>query len=71
MSPVNHRGKNELAILFNKHEVQGHRELVSLVNWCFEPGQPLGIISGLRETFIERYIVEETNKAELRPQETE
>ena len=40
-----------------------------LVNWCFEPSQPLGIISGLKETFIERYIVQRTNKAELRPQE--
>ena len=40
-----------------------------MVNWCFEPGQALGIISGLRETFIERYVVERTNKAELRPEE--
>ena len=40
-----------------------------LVNWCFEPSQPLGIISGLKETFIKRYTVERTNKAELRPQE--
>ena len=27
------------------------------------------IISGLRETFIKKYIVERTNKAELRPEE--
>ena len=27
------------------------------------------ITSGLRETFIKRYIVEKTNKAELRPEE--
>ena len=27
-----------------------------LVNLCFEPSQPLGIISGLREIFIKRYI---------------
>ena len=26
------------------------------------------IISGLRETFIKRYIVETTNKAEIRPE---
>ena len=32
-----------------------------LVNWCFEPSQPLGITSGLKETFIKRYIVERTN----------
>ena len=39
-----------------------------LVNWCFEPSQPLGIISGLKETFIKRHIVERTNKAEIRPE---
>ena len=27
------------------------------------------LISGLRETFIKRYIVERTNKAEVRPEE--
>ena len=40
-----------------------------LINWCFEPSQPLRIISGLKETFIKRYIVERTNKAEIRPEE--
>ena len=39
------------------------------VNWCFEPSQPLGIISELKETFIKRYAVERTNKAEVRPEE--
>ena len=43
--------------------------LLKLVNWCFEPGQPLGIISGLKETFINKYIVERTNKAEIRREE--
>ena len=43
--------------------------LLKLVNWCFEPGQPLGIISGLKETFIEKHIVERTNNAETRPEE--
>ena len=43
--------------------------MVSLVNWYFEPSQPLRIISGLKETFIKRYIVERTNKAEIRPRE--
>ena len=32
----------------------------SLVNRCFEPSQPLRVISGLKETFIKRYIVETT-----------
>ena len=40
-----------------------------LVKWCFELSQPLGIISGLKETFIKRYIVERTSKAEIRPEE--
>ena len=31
--------------------------------------QPLGIISGLKETFIKRCTVERTNKAEIRPEE--
>ena len=31
--------------------------------------QPLGIISGLKETFTKRHIVERTNKAEIRPEE--
>ena len=39
------------------------------VNWCFEPSQPLGIISGMKETFIKRCTVERTNKAEIRPEE--
>ena len=34
---------------------------------CFEPSQPQGIISGLKETFIRRDIVERTDKAEIRP----
>ena len=42
---------------------------ILLVNWCFEPSQSLGIISGLKETFIKRYVVERTNKAELRAEE--
>ena len=42
---------------------------ILLVSWCFKPSQPQRIISGLRETFIKRYIVERTNKAEIRPEE--
>ena len=37
-----------------------------LVSWCFKHSQPLRITSGLRETFIKRYIVERTSKAEIR-----
>ena len=43
--------------------------LVNLVNWCFEPSQPLGIIPGLKETSKKRYIVERTNKTEMRTEE--
>ena len=34
-----------------------------------KPRQPQRIISGLRETFTKRYIVERTNKAEIPPEE--
>ena len=40
-----------------------------LVNQCFKPSQPQRIISGLKEIFMKRYIVERTNKAEIRPEE--
>ena len=40
-----------------------------LVSGCFKPSQPQRIISGLKETFIRRHIVERTNKAEIRPEE--
>ena len=40
-----------------------------LVNWCFEPRQPLWTISGLKETLIKRYVSERTNKVEIRPEE--
>ena len=33
------------------------------------PSQPQRTIPGLRETFIKRYIVERTNKAEIRTEE--
>ena len=35
----------------------------------FWPSQPLGIISVLKKTVIKRYIVERTNKADIRPEE--
>ena len=42
----------------------------TVVSWCFKPGQPHRIISGLRETFLKkRHIVDRTNKAEIRPEE--
>ena len=40
-----------------------------LVNWCFEPSQPRGIISGLKKTFIKRDILERTSKAKIRLEE--
>ena len=35
----------------------------------FEPREPTGIISGLKETFIKRYIVERTSTVGIRPEE--
>ena len=40
-----------------------------LAGWCFKPSQPQRIISGLKETFVKRYIFERTKKAEIRPEE--
>ena len=44
-------------------------EFSYLVNWCFEPSQPIRIISALKETFIRRYVVERMNKEEIIPEE--
>ena len=51
---------------------QAHADAVEegwLVSWCFKPSQSQRIIPGLRESFIKRYIVEKTNKAEITPEE--
>ena len=40
-----------------------------LVSWCFKPSHPQRITSGLKETFIKRYVVERNSKAEIRPEE--
>ena len=40
-----------------------------LVNWCFEPSQPLRIIPGLKETFIKRHTIERANKAEIKQED--
>ena len=42
-----------------------------LVNWCFEPSPPLGIISRLKETYVMKYRVERTNKAKYNTGRTE
>ena len=44
-------------------------KIEELVNWYFEPSQPPGIISGLKETLMKRYVVERTSKTEMRPEE--
>ena len=46
-------------------------DCVKLVSRCFKPCQPQRIISGMKETFRERYIVERTNKAETKTGRTE
>ena len=40
-----------------------------LIKWYLGPSQPLGIISGLKETFIKIYVLEKTNKADIRTEE--
>ena len=35
-----------------------------VVSWCFKPSQPQRIMSGLRETFKKRYLVEKTSRGE-------
>ena len=45
------------------------KAILKLVSWCFKQSQRQRIISGLKETFIKRYVVERTNKAEIRPEE--
>ena len=40
-----------------------------LDNWYFKPRQPQKITSGLKETFIKRYIAQRTDKAIIRPEE--
>ena len=35
----------------------------------FKTSQPQGIILGMKETFIKRYVVERTSKADIRPEE--
>ena len=52
-----------VCVCVRERERERERDLVS---WRFEPSQPLGIISGLNETFIKRYIVEMTSKVEIR-----
>ena len=42
---------------------------VSYLIGIFEPSRPLEIISGPKETFINRYVVERTSKAETRQEE--
>ena len=44
-------------------------KLVKLVSWCFKLSQPQKIISRLKETFIKKYIVERTNRPEIRLEE--
>ena len=43
---------------------------IILVSWCFKPSQPQRILSVLRKTFIKRYVVERTNLAEIRQEES-
>ena len=41
--------------------------IIMSVRWCLKSTQR--IISGLRKTFIKRYIVERTDRVEIRPED--
>ena len=58
-----------VAVLLSEPELTCAVRVQKFVNWCFQPSQPQRIISRLTETFIKRYIVDRTNKKELRSEE--
>ena len=60
---------NQLTLDIVSNYRAGRSREGSLLSWSFKLSQPLRITSGLRETFIKRYIVKRTNKAEIRPEE--
>ena len=62
-SKVGPKSNNQLANTLTNSQIR------QLVSWCFKSSQPQRIMSRLRETFIKRYIVERTNKVEIRPEE--
>ena len=43
--------------------------VIFLASWGFKTSQPQRIISGLKETFVKKHVVNMTNKAEIRPEE--
>ena len=54
--------------LRTKDTFEIRRRVSKVVGWCFKSSQPQRVTSGLMETVIKRYIVERTNKAEIRPE---
>ena len=69
-SYVRHLSSASISLcLWRKAALQNLHTQTILAYWCFEPSQPLWIISGLKETFTKRYRVRRTNKAEIRPEE--
>ena len=68
-STIFFRKKGHKISLKSDYEKTSNKRKKEGSHWCFEPTQPLGIISGLKETFTKRLIVERTNKAEIRPEE--
>ena len=61
--------KRKKSTIFLKETIRATVKFSCLANWYFKPSQPLGIISGLKETFIKRDRVARTNKAEIGPEE--
>ena len=52
-----------------EHKAKDNLEAVG--SWCFKPGQSQRLIPGLKETLMERDIVERSNKAEIKTGRTE
>ena len=59
--------KHTVLDLFNMCSIHAPLNYSAPLN--FKPSQPQRIISGLRETFTKRYIVERTSKTDIRPEE--
>ena len=52
ISLISHPSKIMLPLNLNRLQSRLRNCWQKIVSWCFEPSQPLGIISGLKETLI-------------------
>ena len=52
-----------------RRKMETGKEVFLSVSWGLSPVNQQRVVLGLKQTFIKRYIVERTNKAEVRPEE--